>query len=86
MEPLEALPSYDCAKASGLYFDFIKSLKYSIISQFDNSTWSFLNFKILVILKSFVTKFHVFMYFICFDTVFYRYFAVQKSKAETILG
>ena len=87
MEPIETLPSYDFAKVNGLYFHFIKQLKYSIIFQLDNSTWSFLNFKILVILKSFVFKFYVFMYFICFDTVFYRYFAVyEKSKAGTILG
>ena len=46
MEPPETLPSYDFAKVSGLYFDFIKQLEYSIIFQFDQSTWSFPNFEI----------------------------------------
>ena len=39
MEPLETLPSYDCAKMNGLYSDFVKQLKYSIIFQFNHSTW-----------------------------------------------
>ena len=87
MEPPETLPSYDFAKVSGLYFYFIKQVEYSIIFQFDQSTWSFPNFEIWVILKSYVTKFYISKYFLGFGTFFYRSFALyEKGKAGITLG